>query len=64
MTVPSRTFIPARQPQTCNCGWPHDHFKQDADLVFRCTTCRGYLGYCGPNGCDTGVPHKHWQEGA
>lgn len=63
MGVHPRRVQPARQPICCTCGnWPHA--TQRSDWTFACTRCNGYVGYCGPNGCDTGVEHDHWKEGA
>lgn len=57
-----RTITPAVQPDTCQCMTTYPRIEQGEDRVFRCKDCGGYLGYCGPNGCDAHVQHTHWRE--
>lgn len=57
-----RTVQPQRQPVCCACGhW--QEAKQTANFTFACPNCHLYVGYCGPNGCDTGVKHTCWKPG-
>ncbi len=58
----ARTITPAFPPVTCMCIVTHRRVEQQANHVFQCQDCGGYLGYCGPNGCDAYIPHEHWRE--
>jgi hypothetical protein len=55
-----RAVKPPRLPRCCNCGQGVLSHHQLVDGAFVCDVCGGYLGYCGPNGCDTGLPHRCW----
>ena len=62
-TEPQPRFVkPCRQPVCCNCGHWREA-QQTEDFTFACPVCRLYVGYCGPNGCDTGVVHTCWKPG-